>query len=294
MSAFSSLAPARPWLKVGGQLAECPTWDAERETLFWTDIPTRRLYAQRWGSNEAPALFFESEQQIGGFTLQRDGRLLLFRERDIALLEADGSALRVVAPFEHAGSTRFNDVTADPQGRVFAGTIGKSGDSGALFRVDLDGSLSCVATGTGISNGITFSPGYDFLYWVCSTRRTIFRFPYNAATGQLGEPTPFFVGTPADGYPDGLTSDTEGNLYSIRWAAKEEGLYIFNPEGEVIHRQKLPAVATSSAAFCGPQLRDLAITSAADESDPDRPADLFRIEGMPISGRPDPRSSLFL
>ncbi|HWL52977.1 MAG TPA: SMP-30/gluconolactonase/LRE family protein [Chthoniobacteraceae bacterium] len=290
-----SFPSATPWLNVGAKLCECPRWDARTDTLHWVDIPAGHLYAHSWGSTQAPRRLHEGPGPIGGFTLQRDGSFLLFRQNDIARLQPGGGEPEVIVPFVHDGSTRFNDVLADPHGRVFAGTIGATPTSGGLFRIDLDGTVTQVASGTGIANGITFSPDLKLLYWVCSTRRTIFAFPYDQATGQLGEPTPFFQGSEEDGYPDGLTSDREGNLYSVRWAAKEYGLYVFNPEGKILHRQKLPAVATSAGCFFGPDLTDFAITSAEDlANDPDRPADLFRMERMPIAGKPDFHSAIGL
>ena len=40
---------------------------------------------------------------------------------------------------------RFNDVIADPRGRVFCGIVDDNGQKGRLYRLDPDGSLSVVA-----------------------------------------------------------------------------------------------------------------------------------------------------
>jgi D-xylonolactonase len=53
---------------------------------------------------------------------------------------------------------RFNDVIADPAGRVYAGTIGTSRESGGLYRVDLDGTVTKLFAGTGCANGMGFTP----------------------------------------------------------------------------------------------------------------------------------------
>ena len=68
---------------------------------------------------------------------------------------------------------RFNDVIADPEGRVYAGSIGKTETSGGLYRVDLDGSITCLWRGTGGSNGMGFSPDLKTFYWICSSSRRI-------------------------------------------------------------------------------------------------------------------------
>jgi len=286
-----SYPPARPWVSNGSTtLCENPLWDGS--ALYWTDIPTGRIHRKSWESDALPEVF-EGGAQVGGFTFQRDGSLLLFRETDIAILRP-GESPSVLLGFEDAGSTRFNDVIADPRGRVFAGTIGRNRESGGLFRVDTDGRITRVAGGTGCSNGLGFSPGLDFLYWACSTRRRIFRFPYDEASGKLGEAAVFFEAGEDDGTPDGLTLDREGNLYSVRWAARQHGLLVLDPQGKVIHRHPVAARATTSAVFCGPDLRSLAITAANLDDDPHRAADLFLMEPMPIAGRAEFRSAIGL
>ncbi len=285
-----NLAPAKPWIKYGGKLSECPVWEPETQSLLWTDILLGHLYRHNWSSNTTERIY--EGPAVGGFTRQTDGGLLLFRVNDIAIFHPGDASARTIAQFQHEGSTRFNDVIAAPGGRAFAGTIGKTSDSGGLFRIERDGRIEQVAFGAGISNGLAFSPALDILYWVCSTRRRIFAFPYHVDTGALGEPTLFFQGDETDGYPDGLTADSEGNLYSIRWTAQEYGLIVFSPEGKILHKQKLPPRASSSMCFCGPTLTDAAITSAEDSSDPDREADLYKIEGMPIAGRVEFQTSV--
>jgi len=47
---------------------------------------------------------------------------------------------------------RFNDVIADPQGRVFCGTYSEKGILGRLYRLDTDGSLHKILDDIGCSN----------------------------------------------------------------------------------------------------------------------------------------------
>ncbi len=198
-----------------------------------------------------------------------------------------------VADFSHSGSKRFNDVIADPEGRVFAGTIGNSPTSGGLFRFERDGSWVEVASGTDCSNGLAFSPGGDFLYWVCSTRRTLFRFPYHRATGKLDEAAVFYRAQEGEGIPDGITVDQKGNLYCIFWGASQFGMIVFSPSGSILLRLPIPAVAPTSLCFCGPDLHQLAITSSQEEEL--RPAtDLFLITSTPFPGGKEYRSRINL
>jgi len=286
------IGPAQAWINVNGKLCESPQWDADTQLLYWNDIDSGHLYRLDWANQttQQPERIYEGPI-VGGFTQQRDGSLLLFREADVAIFRPGDAEARSVIPFNHAGSKRFNDVIASPEGDVFAGTIGKTDTSGGLFRIGREGSVMQVADGTGCSNGLGFTLDLKHLFWTCSTRRRIYRFPYSPG-GELGEPVIFHQGSEEQGYPDGLTLDSEGNVYSIRWTAQKYGLIVFNPDGVVIHQQTLPPRASSSLCFGGPTLTDLAITSAAEASDPDREADLYHIADMPIPGRLEFRSEV--
>src|SRR5690606_16247137 len=104
--------------------------------IYWADIPNGRIFRFDPASGKHEKIY--DGEVVGGFTLQADGKLLLFGDHSISLLEDDGS-LRVLTRDVPAETGRFNDVLADPEGRVFAGTMGQGGDlSGGVFRVDLD------------------------------------------------------------------------------------------------------------------------------------------------------------
>src|SRR5262249_46049555 len=72
--------------------------------------------------------------------------------------------LAILRTFTDDGMDRFNDVIADPEGRVFAGTIGKNPKCG-LYRLDLDGTITKLFTGSGCSNGMGFSLDLKTFFW---------------------------------------------------------------------------------------------------------------------------------
>ncbi|MEK7412193.1 MAG: SMP-30/gluconolactonase/LRE family protein [Planctomycetota bacterium] len=262
-----------------GLLAENPLWDEESKTLAWTDIDNGLLLAWSADSNSKSTRIYHGPQ-VGGFTRQRDGSLLLFRVEDIAVLNADGT-VRSVARCADPGSIRFNDVVADPLGRVFAGTIGQTPDSGGVFRIDYDGSIHKVIGSTGISNGMGFSPDRRTMYWTCSTTARIWAYDYDVGSGRLGarrciqEP-------PADGaLPDGLTVDAEGCLWSARW----DGSCVvrMDPTGRIMTTIPMPTRNVTSLTFGGPDLRDLFITSAADAAHPHGALHRVRAAGQGVS-----------
>jgi len=277
-----------PWLSVGGSLCENPLWDTRTGRVLWTDIDSGRVFSCALDSNE-PELLYQGTS-VGGFTMQEDGSLLLFRETDVCRLGADGRVAKLI-DFHHAGSKRFNDVIADPMGRVFAGTIGRGGGSGGLFLFECDGSHRMVAGGTDCSNGLGFSPDGSTLYWTCSTRRVIFAFDYERAEGRIANQRVFATAGEGDGIPDGLAVDREGNVFSARWGAAESGVVVYDQQGGEILRIRQPAKAVASLCFAGANLDRIVATAATHERDSSRTHDLFQLSGSRFRGLLEKRSA---
>lgn len=256
---------ARLLVSTRNQLGENPLWDAARHTLFWTDITAGELHAWREGMTKERPIY--SGPSVGGFTLEADGALLLFRIDDLARFNPDTGECRSVKKFSDAGTQRFNDVMADPAGRVFAGTIGKDKDSGGLFRFDPDGSVHPLFRGTGVSNGMGLSPDGRTFYWTCSTTNRIFAFDYDSATGDLTNRRLFYAANAEEeGTCDGLCVDAGGNLWSARWDG--HCLRCHAPDGKVIAEIAVPASRVTSCCFGGEKNHTLYITSARGETDP--------------------------
>lgn len=239
------------------ELGENPLWNAEDGCLYWTDITGGRVHRFHLTSGKHEVIY--RGVTVGGFTFQENGGLLLFRVSDVALLQPDGS-VEVVREFADEGAARFNDVIADPEGRVFAGTIGRTETSGGLYRVDRDGTMTLLFRGTGVSNGMGFSPDLRTFYWTCSTRRRIYAYDYERATGGLSGERIFYQATEEEGIPDGMTVDADGHVWSARW----DGYAVIHhaPDGSVVEKFEFPVAKVSSLCLGGPELDEFFVTTA--------------------------------
>lgn len=283
---------ARLLVSTRNQLGENPLWDASRQTLFWTDITAGELHAWREGMTKERPIY--TGPFVGGFTLEADGALLLFRVNDLARFDPATGDCRSVRPFTDAGTERFNDVMADPAGRVYAGTIGRSKDSGGLFRFDPDGSVHPLFRGTGCSNGMGLAPDGRTFYWTCSTTNQIFAFDYDPATGDLANRRLFHAADAEDeGTCDGLCIDADGTVWSARWDGHR--IRGHAPGGEVVSEITVPASRVTSCCFGGKSHTTLFITSARGETDPGycEAGSVFTIE-MKVPGLPRHCSRLAL
>ena len=166
---------------------ENPLWDARKGLVYWEDIPNGRLFRLDVKSGEWEK--FYDGPVVGGFTLQEDGRLLLFRVNEFAILNDDGST-QTIADNVYPQTGRFNDVMADPFGGVLAGTMGNDkteggrDKNGGLFKVTPDGAITQLWDGTGCANGMGYSPDRKIFYWTDTTAKTIFTFNHDPATQQ--------------------------------------------------------------------------------------------------------------
>ena len=100
---------------------ENPLWHPTEKRLYWTDIPKGRLfrYDPAAGTHEP---CYEGEA-VGGFTVQADGALLLFMARGAVKTWRDSAMATVIEEIPDERDNRFNDVIADPAGRVFCGVM---------------------------------------------------------------------------------------------------------------------------------------------------------------------------
>jgi len=156
---------------------------------------------------------------------------------------------------------KFNDMIADPIGRVYVGTLNPP-ELGNLYKVDLDGSVEIVEEGVTCSNGLGFSPDEKVLYYTDSRKREIYAYRYDRATGNLSNRRVFIRVPDTEGLPDGLTVDAEGFIWSAQWGGAQVVRY--DPDGKVERRVPIPVRLVSSVAFGGNELRTLFITSASE------------------------------
>jgi D-xylonolactonase len=265
-------------------LGENPLWNDRDQALYWADIDEGRLY--RYFPETGKHECFYSGEVVGGFTFQDDDSFLLFEKNRIARLGLHGRR-EVLREGIDDGMSRFNDVMADPEGRVFAGTIGKNA---GLFLVERDGSVKLLFRGTTCSNGMGFTPDLGRMYWTCSTRRKIFRFDYDRRTGALTNEVEFYAAKDGEGTPDGMTVDTAGNVWTTRWDGY--AMLKLSPEGEVLAKIDFPTAKVSSVAFGGRNFDEAYLTTAGGKAGSDT-ADgtLYRVRGLAV-GRPEFRSKL--
>jgi D-xylonolactonase len=249
-------------------VGEGTLWHAGEQKLYWLDIPNGSIY--RYDPREGRHERIYAGEVIGGFTIQADGSLLLFMARGAVRTWKRGELSTVIEEIPEERETRFNDVIADPEGRVFCGTMSTPKRPGCLYRLGRDGKITRLLDGIGISNGLGFSPDRKRLYYTDSAKGEIYVFDYDKAGGTISNQRVLIRVPASEGEPDGLTVDAEGYLWSARWNG---GCIVrFSPEGREVLRVELPARKVSCLTFGGMDCQDIYISTAGgDKRDEEGP-----------------------
>jgi len=247
------------------EVGEGPLWHPFERCLYWLDIPHGRIFRYDPARQQHAQVW--QGPPIGGFTVQADGALLLFGKGGSIARWHEGHLTTISAEIPGERDGRFNDVIADPVGRVFCGTMPVSptadspGHLGRLYLLHPDRTLTQVLDGITISNGMGFTPNGGGLYHTDSEKRRITLFDYDKTTGAISNPRVFVTIPEHEGVPDGLTVDAEGFVWSARWDGA--CLVRYSPAGTEVLRIPFPnARKVSSLTFGGEDYRDLYVTTA--------------------------------
>jgi sugar lactone lactonase YvrE len=272
-------------------LGENPLWHTDERRLYWCDIVRGQLFRLDPDTG-ATEMVRNGGGMIGGFTVEADGALLLFMNAGRIARWTPEKEETIVAGYPEMMDTRFNDVIADPAGRVFCGSMSTSSASGKLYRLNTDRSLTPVLANVGCSNGLAFSCDRRTLYHTDSFARTITRFDYDIASGEVDNPRIFARTIETEGLPDGLTVDVEDHVWSARW---DGGAIVrYAPSGAKVQRINVPAPKTTSLAFGGDRLQTIYVTTAGGDARHTQGAqagNLFSFE-MGVCGVPEFRSNV--
>lgn len=242
-------------------LGEGVTWDAATASLLWVDVD-RGLFHRLDADGRHHTV--EPDRAVSVVVPRTGGGFVAVSGLDVVDMDAAGRFGPVIATLPPDGDGRANDGRCDPQGRLWVGTVDRSGaDRAALFRVDEHGVVAEMLPGRALSNGIDWSPDGRRCYHADSMLRRIDELHLDER-GDVVEVREF---ARFDVMPDGLSVDEEGCV----WVALWDGGVVqrFTPDGRLDLSVSMPGGWITNCAFGGPDLRTLSITTACVDLDPD-------------------------
>lgn len=251
-------------LQDGFQFTEGPTVDGDGNVYF-TDIPNDRIH--RLSSDGKLEVFLEPAGHANGLMIVGNNRLLACQmDGQLVSINVKDKSIEVLA--DKYNDTRFNapnDLVIDKQGGIYFTDPHYRApepwpqETRAVYYRSADGQITRVAKDIDAPNGITLSPDEKKLYVVPSENKEMLVYEVTAP-GKLGEAKVLCSLQQGDGSGiaggDGMTIDTQGNLY----ITSAIGIQVISPDGNILGVIKLPE-EPANVTFGGPNRQTLIATA---------------------------------
>jgi sugar lactone lactonase YvrE len=256
-------------------LGEGPTVKGPRNNLVsWVDIYSKRVLSRDIESGTTAEFNLPEIDKEITFAIPRNGGGEILGIIGGPYLRDPNGHLTALKVWDKAFSSgksqslRWNDAKVAPTGSLWAGTMAGDGtlNAGSLFCISKNGkSIKEELDNISISNGLDWSPNGKKFYFVDTMlfRLDSFDFQNDIISGRK---VLIQFDKDKDGFPDGLTVDSEGCVWLTFWSGGK--VLRISPEGEILETLILPVSGPTSCVFAGENLDLLVITTAKSENEP--------------------------
>ena len=257
-------------------------------------------FAQPFNSGPARVMKFEPKSKAisvhcsdsgmaNGLMFTRDGRLIaccaspLGGHRALVEVLATGKVVPIVSTFQGKRFNSPNDLVIDSKGRIYfsdpkyVGPEQMELDSFNVYRLDPDGSLHVATSEIEKPNGVMLSPDGETLY-VAETNNGSATADLDKTPAKPGRMTLNAFAVSDDGTlsgrrvlhdfgketgVDGMTVDSNGNIYAAVRSASRFGIVVFNSAGRELAYFQTPIVPTNCVFGRGDQQSTLYVTAGS-------------------------------
>lgn len=252
-------------LEVADTIGESPLWCPQNGVLFWVDISGKKIH--RLDPVTSILHNFFIDEPVTSIGLRENGGLVATLLKTLVFFDIKSGKYEVIKKIEeNEPLNRFNDGKCDKQGRFWAGTMNSATwnkPTGSLYRLNFDHSLTRLRMNLICSNGIAWSPDGTIMYLTESFRHNIYAYDFDPDEGDLFNRRIFAtVNEKSIGFPDGLTVDREGYVWSAHCGLGR--IVRYSPEGKIESVLELPVPRVTSCAFGGQDYDILYVTTARE------------------------------
>jgi len=250
-------------------LGEGAVWNYKTQELYWVDIEGKALhiYNPKTKVNKS----FPTPSRIGTVVPYTPTEAVVALEDGIYKLHLETGALSLVSDVEaQQTENRFNDGKCDPLGNLWVGSmhLDQSKPHASLYKVAPNGIATKMIDSVTISNGIVWTSDAKTMYYIDTPTSKIMGYDFDLNTGTISNERVAVEVSLEDGYPDGMTIDSENMLWVGLWNGNAVARY--NPiTGELLSKIEVPAHNVTACAFGGENLEVLYITTASLDMTPE-------------------------
>jgi D-xylonolactonase len=258
-------------------LGEGLCWSPMRQAIYWVDILGGSLMRLDIANGERAAWKFDHTISAVAERAGAPGLVVSLR-RGLAFFDPETEQLQPLPEAEpDRPGNRFNDGKCDAHGRFWGCTMdfACAASTGALYRLDPspDGPHLVQAWDAGfpVVNGPAWSADGRTMWVNDTVRGIVHALDFDAAAGRVSNPRPWLRFGPADGLPDGMTTDAQGRLWIAHWGGACVTCHAPD-DGRELARLAVPASNVTNVAFGGADLHTLFVSTAAGDLTPDQRA----------------------
>lgn len=252
----------------GHRFLEGPAWHPYDRRLRFSDIKGNATL--QWSASSGLSIYRDNSHMANGNTYDRRGRLLSGHHASSRVTRMDDDETMTVLASHYQGNelNSPNDIVVKSDGAIYFtdppyGREGKVGiprepqlDFNGVYRLNPDDkSLTLLVADFNRPNGLCFSPDESLLY-INDTPESLIRVYDVVADGTLTNGRIFArTGGDGPGGPDGMKTDSEGNIY----CCAAGGLHVFAEDGVFLGRLRTPMQVTNFT-FGDEDLRGIYLT----------------------------------
>ncbi len=242
-------------------LGESPIWSPEESSVYFIDIKKPSINKLQIKTEIFTTFAMPSE--IGSIALNNKGGLVIALKMGLALFDPTSLGIKVFSTIDKDfENNRPNEGKCDRAGRLWVASMDnfERSKTGQLWKISMPHDPVVMEDGFVIGNGIDWSPDSKKMYFTDSVNRVIYVYDFDLDSGQISNKKIFTKVAINDGYPDGLTVDSEGFIWIANWDGWKITRY--KPNGLIDQFIWLPVPRPTSLTFGGENLKTLFVTSA--------------------------------
>jgi gluconolactonase len=242
---------------LGLLFTEGPAADANGNVYF-SDVQANRIH--RSDTRGLLSIFLPNSSACNGLMFDQRGRLIACQRdqrRLIAIDPATTNVTSLAANFEGRPFIGPNDVVVDWYGGAYFSDpnfgSGQNGFTQSVYYVSAQGVVSQIISNLSRPNGVILSQSESTLHVVLSGTARLMSYPV-FGPGVIGPPVTNTI--PQTG--DGMTLDTQGNLYLCQPAVNQ--ILVRSPSGAALGSITFPE-SPANCAFGGKDMKTLYVTA---------------------------------
>jgi sugar lactone lactonase YvrE len=255
-------------LSLNCKLAEGLHWDSERNALWFVDILNQTLYCYNIEKLELKKRSFS--EPIGWvIPIVNSDKILIGLKSGVAIIhyfETNDNLKWFNKDFPGNTDLRLNDAKIDKFGRLWFGSINTVDESlpvGSLARLNFqDNNLEIIDTNYKVTNGPAFNIDNTIMLHNDSGNKITYKFQLDKNSGEIINKSIWRIYNEDEGYPDGMTFDSDENVWIAHWGVGKVCKY--NTNGKLLQSISFPTPNITNVCFGGKDLNRLFVTSASN------------------------------